>query len=301
MSTEVAVKEPGKDVATASKAVATRKPGIYFNIDIEDYHSGPGVSKSGLWTIHKSTPAHYKYPPVVEKTTTSQGIADFGHATHTAVLEPEKFERLVYRGPEDRKGNKWTDAKEFCKLEGMTLLTQSQFDECQVIRDMVHANAFINNIITGGKTEVESSGYRIDPKTGVLVRWRPDFYREDIGIMLDVKTTESAQPEAFARSVVNFGYHAQEAHYTDGHVGLGRPVNGFLFLALEKKSPYAAALYELPPSIVQEGRVAMERATEVYAGCLKTDTWPAYPEGVQELAFKRWSYELTDAPIDGEE
>ncbi|QND53444.1 hypothetical protein HB779_17285 [Phyllobacterium sp. 628] len=272
------------------------KPGIYGGIPNEAYHSGPGISKSGLWTIQTKTPAHYKFPPIVEETTQTKAVKDFGTGAHLAILEPELFEKLVVRGPDDRRGNKWTDLAEGCKLSGKLLLVSKAYDEILALRDSVHADPFINGIITGGKAMVEPSGYAIDPVTGCLCRVRPDLYREDLGIILDVKTTESAHPDAFARSVINYGYHAQEAFYSDIWASLNKPVNGWVFLTFEKKSPYAAAAYELPPSIVEEGRATMRQALDRYAECTKTNRWPAYGEGVQELTFKHWAYRLTDAP-----
>ena len=164
------------------------------------------------------------------------------------------------------------------------------------MRDTVHADTWINSIITGGTPIIEASGYHIDEPTSELVRVRPDFYREDLGIILDLKTTGSAHPDAFARSVVDYGYHAQEAIYSDTWRSLGKPVEGFVFLAVEKETPFAFAVYELPPSIVEEGRAMMRKALDTYAACRASDSWPAYGDGVQELSFKRWAYRLTEAP-----
>lgn len=267
------------------------KPGIYHNIPNTVYHAGPGISKSGLWTIHTQSPAHYRFAEREQK-----NHFDFGEACHLAILEPNKFEQQVYRGPEDRRGNKWKDADEWCSVERKLLLTSGDYDSVLAIRDAVHADQWINSIITGGEPLVEASGYWIDEETGFLCRCRPDLYREDLGIIIDLKSTISAHPDAFARSVVNYGYHAQEAFYSDGWSAIGKPVNGFVFLAWEKKAPYAHAVYELPPSIVEEGRAIMRQALETYAECAREDYWPGYKEGVQELEFKRWAYRLTDAP-----
>jgi len=273
------------------------KPGIYSNktLSNEQYHSGPGISKSGLWTLDTKSPAHLKFGVRKES-----AAFDFGEACHMAILEPNLFEALVTRGPEDRRGNKWKDMVEACALDGKLLLTAGDYDGVLAIRDAVHADQWINSILTTGVREVEHSGYWIDPETGVLCRCRPDLYRADLGIIIDVKSTQSAHPDKFARSVINYGYHAQEAFYSDGYRALGRDVQGFVFLAWEKEEPYAYAVYELPPSIVEEGRVQMRRALNTYADCLASDHWPAYGDGVRELPISRWAYRLTEAPAADE-
>ena len=269
----------------------TRKPGIYLNMPNEDYHAGPGISKSGLWTIQTQSPAHYKFAVREEKS-----YFDFGDACHKAILEPNEFEAKVVRGPDDRRGNKWKDQLEACSLDDKLLLTAGDYDAVLAIRDVIHGDSWLNSIITGGKPMIEASGYAIDAETGELRRVRPDLYREDIEIILDVKSSQSAHPDAFARSVINYGYHAQEAFYSDTWRDIGKPVSGFAFLAFEKKPPYAFAIYELPPSIVDEGRALMRQALDTYHTCRKNNSWPSYGEGVQELEFKRWAYRATAAP-----
>lgn len=269
------------------------KPGIYPDIPNESYHAGPGISKSGLWTIQAKSPAHYKFGEAV-----ASKEFDFGEACHLAILQPDLFEAKIVRGPDDRRGNKWKDAAEMCRIDSKLLLTSGDFDGVLAIRDAVHGDAWINSIVTGGKPVVEASGYWIDEATGVLCRARPDLFREDLSIIVDVKSTASAHPDDFARSVVNYGYHAQEAFYSDGMRALGKSVEGFVFLAWEKKPPYAFAVYELPPAIVEEGRALMRRALDTYAACKLDNNWPAYGAGVQELSFKRWAYRLTEAPND---
>lgn len=274
-----------------SSVRADIKPGIYEGIPNEAYHAGPGISKSGLWTIHTQTPAHYKFGERV-----TSAAFDLGEACHLAILQPELFETQVVRGPDDRRGNKWKDIAEACQIEGKLLLTSGDYDASLAIRDAVHADAWINSIITGGKPLIEASAYWTDPTTGVLCRCRPDLYREDLGIILDVKTTTSAHPGEFGKSVANYGYHAQEAFYSDGMRANRKPVEGFVFLAWEKKSPYAKSVFELPPAIVEEGRAICKAALRTYATCQRGNHWPAYAGGVQELTIPRWAYKLTPPP-----
>lgn len=278
--------------ALAPKAIpGVVKPGIYPDISNEAYHAGPGISKTGLWMIYNQTPAHYRFGEREAKPE-----FDFGTAVHLAILEPEQFEDRVFKGPENRRGNTWKDAEAEAANLGKLLLTGPDYEAVQIIRDAVHADAWLCGIITGGKPLVENSAYAIDPDTGVLKKCRPDLHRQDLGVMLDVKTSASASPDAFARAVVNYGYHAQEAHYTDTWRDAGGEVNAFAFIVVEKKAPYAFAVYELPPSIVDEGRAIIRKSMATYAECERSGVWPGFPSGVQELGFQRWAYRETEAP-----
>jgi hypothetical protein len=272
-------------------------PGIYPDIPNDAYHAGPGISKSGLWTIYNQTPAHYRFPPAKKELTTQQiADRDFGSAAHVAILEPERFESGVFKGPKDRTGNKWKDAVAEAANLGRILVVQEAYERILAMRDTLHANARISKILTGGKPQVEASGYWLDPVTGELCRCRPDHYRPDLELITDYKTAESVHPDAFARAVENYGYHVQEDHYTEGWRQCGNKVSGFAFLAQEKKSPYAFKMYEIPPSFAAEGSAIKRKALDTYHECVKANSWPGYGDEVEELKFKRWSYRETPAP-----
>jgi len=275
-----------------AETIKNVSPGIHPMIENEAYHAGPGISKSGLWTIHNQTPAHYRYAEPAEKTHFS-----VGEAIHLAVLQPEEFEVKVMKGPKDRRGNNWKDFLAEAGNTGRLLLTEGDFEAALEVRDVVHADAFLNGLIVSPHSQVEHSAFWIDEESGMLCKCRPDLYRSDLGIMLDLKSTIDAGFDPFARSVVNYGYHAQEAWYSDGYRALGQNVEGFVFLALEKTKPFCHAIYELPPSIVEEGRVIMSRALTTYAQCKAVDRWPGHRAGVTELKFKPWAYTVTPAPV----
>lgn len=66
------------------------EPGIYDNITNHDYHSGPGISKSGLDLIAKS-PAHYHYAVTAANDNEPTAAQALGTAFHALLLEPEVF------------------------------------------------------------------------------------------------------------------------------------------------------------------------------------------------------------------
>lgn len=268
-------------------AFTAGQPGIYEDIPGEAYHAGPGISRTGLWKIHSRSPRHFRFGK--QKDTDAFSL---GEAAHLAILQPDAFETRVCRGPDDRRGNRWKDAQEAAELDGRMLLTAGDFDAVLEIRDAVHSDAWVSAILTGGDRQIEASGCWLDEETGVLCRCRPDLYRRDLKVIVDIKTTVSARSDDFAKSVVSYGYHAQEAFYSDGWRVLGQEVDAFVFIALEKEAPWAKAVYELPPSIVEEGRAIMRKTLPVFEECQRTNIWPGYPEGVQELQFPRWAYTL---------
>lgn len=268
-------------------------PGIHPGIDDDAYHGGPGISKSGLWTIYTKSPAHYRFAPSKDT-----GAFSLGKAAHIAILEPETFEARVMKGPADRRGNNWKDAQAEAANTGRLLLTSGDYDTGLLMRDAVHADARINAIIASSQSQIEHSGFWIDEETGVLCKCRPDLYRPDLGIMLDLKSTTDAHPDAFARSVISYGYHTQEAWYAGGYRALQQNVEGFVFLAVEKTDPFVCALYELPPSIVAEGQAIARKALARYAECAAADQWPGYSGEITELTFKRWSYQETHPDME---
>lgn len=279
---------------------ATRPLGIFDGISNEAYHASPAISKSGLWEIYTKTPAHYRFAEREQS-----AAFDFGTAVHTAILEPETFEARVLRGPLDRRGNKWADAQAEATNTGKMLLTAGDFDDALEVRDVIHADAWLNQIITGGTPVVEQSAFWLQPVGDDLVycRARPDLIRTDLGLMLDLKTTADASARSFAKSAADYGYHAQEAFYTQGWMAAGGcEITGTVFLAVEKKKPFAYQMFELQPSAVAEGKAAMDRALEAYARCQRDGEWQGYaqPNGVTELILPRWAYRETEAPTGAE-
>jgi exodeoxyribonuclease VIII len=279
-------------------------PGIHA-LTNEDYHAAPGISKTGLWTIHTKTPFHFRYGE-----RKSSSFFDLGSAAHTAVLEPVKLDFTIMCGPDDRRGNKWKDAQERAAHEGLTLLTGPDYDRLYRIRDSADKNATLRALRPG--LVVEQSGFAIDPETGVLCRCRPDGYQPSSGIILDLKTTTDGGASAFARSVANFGYHVQDAFYSGvwqqalisgvEHFDNTIPtVYGFVFVVVETTAPYVTSTYELDPSAVDEGRAIYRAALARYAECARTDVWPAYPDEPEPLKLPRWAHKLTPAPDYREE
>ncbi|MGE5046901.1 exodeoxyribonuclease VIII, partial [Yersinia enterocolitica] len=68
------------------------EPGHYQDISNEDYHSGPGVSKSQLDDV-AINPAILTWKKTAPVDTEKLKALDMGTALHCLLLEPEEFDK----------------------------------------------------------------------------------------------------------------------------------------------------------------------------------------------------------------
>jgi hypothetical protein len=270
-----------------------RLPGI-CQMSEEDYHSGPGISKSGLWTIHDKTPFHFKYGS--KETTDAMA---FGSAAHCAILEPGLFDLKFYRGPVDRRGNKWKAGQEIAASTGRECLTEGDFDTALRLRDVLQRNEIVRRL-TAGTPSIEQSAFWIDRKTGELCKCRPDIYNHDSNIMGDIKSTTDASARAFKKRIREKGYFVQEAWYRAGwqHAGGGK-VDAFVFIAIEKAAPHASAVYELPERALKMGQRIARHALDRYHHCNTQGAWPSYSAEILELDMDDFAYRDEEARLSG--
>jgi len=270
--------------------------GMTLGLSNADYHSLPSVSSSMLKTILRS-PAHYKaayLSGAPRKEPTASMV--LGSLTHSLFLEPENFGSEYIIAPEcDRrtKEGKAVYAAFQDAAEGLTIITADQLQTAQAM-----ANALCGHIIyeamTGG--HAEASIFWTDDHTGLACRIRPDYHiaPSDVwptGLIIDVKSTDDARAEAFARTCVNFGYDLSAAMYSDGfqqHYGTTEPPL-FLLLVVERDAPYAVACYECSPEMLDKGNEKYRKAMQLLADSTASGEWPAYDEGIQLLNLPKWA------------
>lgn len=266
---------------------------IIADMSAAEYHGADAVGKSSLWTLHTKTPAH-----VSGQEDESNSDMDFGTAVHCAVLEPHRFDAAVIRGPEDRRGNKWKDA--LAEHPSSLVLPSPVFDRVLRLRDTVMRDPIVQNL-PSEFAMIEHSAFWMDFETAVKCKCRPDLYRGDQSLIVDLKTTGDATKHTWLKRAMDMGYHVQDAWYSDGWaLADGGDVDTFLFLVIERDPPYAHAIYELGLSERDLGRRIARKALERYATCLKANDWPGHENGVQvmtfpEGVFARESYDGTYA------
>lgn len=288
---------------------ATGNPlGIIHGVDIDAYHSGAGISKTGLDEIARSPAIHYALSRAQDRPPRKERAGQLeGALAHCAILEPDEFDRRYavtpYDAPRRPTATQWGAKKpspesvaamdwwrEFeARTSGARIITAEQYETAQAQAKSVMQIDEVADLLSDGLPEV--SAYWRDPATGVLCRCRPDWVHEtpDGVILLDVKTCASAAPDEFARQIWRKRYHVQAAYYSDGYcIAANRPVLAFVFVAVESEYPYAACAMAIDDAWMDAGREAYRRDLETYARCLKDDYWPGYSSGVELLSMSKW-------------
>lgn len=268
------------------------KTGVYSGISNDNYHGGVGVSKSGLDVLARS-PLHYwaKYIDPNRERKEPTPAMKLGTAIHTAVLEPDEFSKRhkvapqVDRRTKDGKAT-WEQFVAEAEAAGADLISAEDFAICQAISQQVRQHPTARKVFANGK--VELSAYWTDKETGLLCKCRPDLLA--LPLVVDLKSTEDASAEGFAKSAWNFRYWVQAAWYVDGiEQATGQRPDAFVFGAFEKSAPYACAFYFADESMLDMGRREYRRLLRILADCKAADRWPGYTTDVTPLGVPAWA------------
>lgn len=253
--------------------------GSYVNLPISEYHADSAVGSSTLKTVHSKSPLHAKTGSSI-----SSKAADYGTAFHVAILEPERFEKDVVCGPEDRRGNRWKDL--LAENVGKTVLVQSEYEDCCAARDALWKSATIQGLL-GKKKYAERSIFWRDEETGLMLKARPDFETTDCTIV-DLKTTVSARCRSFENDAFKYCYHIQEAHYLEGMNNVEFDTYNFVFLAVEKSNPFAWTIFEYDDASRVEAKRQWRNALNLWAICKEHNDYLSYTER-DTISIPKWA------------
>ncbi len=259
-------------------------PGVYDVYTNAEYHAADGISKSDLDLIHRS-PAHYKAARHEDTP-----ALKFGSAFHCAVLEHDRFNETYTIVEGDRRTKVVKDAIKDAEAAGKIILTADDFNALMGMSQAVFKNPICAALLRDSLKEHSVFGELDD----VRVKCRPDGWNVEKGVLFDLKSTEDASPEGFARTVAKYRYHVQDAFYR--HV-IASTIGGdaddlsFIFIAVEKKPPFAVALYTLDELAKLQGWVSAREDLRTFREASERDNWPGYSPKIETLVLPRWAVE----------
>lgn len=268
--------------SAAEKATDDGLPLGIIDLPADEYHADrSAVSKGWLDMIDRS-PAHLKlYLDGARREPTPAMM--LGSLIHTAVLEPDLLPTEYAVAPQvDRrtKVGKAAYAEWLEEHANMTHVTSEQMDTAIAVRDAVMQHRAASALLSKGSPE-QTVVWR-DAGTGEKCKARADWLRDSMTI--DLKSTSDARPEAFAKSIANFRYDVQAAHYSDGFER-----DRFVFIAVEAQPPYGVAVYVADPSIFERGNTLRDRNLDTYSACMARNHWPGYEDTIQSISLPAWA------------
>jgi PDDEXK-like domain of unknown function (DUF3799) len=290
-------------VTTPTVNLTATGDAVVRDLPHDEYLRHPALSASGAkLLVQPGGPARYLYrlanpePP--------RDVFDVGHAAHAAVLGvgPD----LIVLDFPDWRSKAARDARDDARAAGQVPILP---DTARQVADMaaaLRADPLASKVITPGGGEPEVSLFWHDDEHDVDRRGRVDWLRKADGngrlILVDYKTASSAAPDAFARAVVNFGYHQQAAWYRDLVVGLGLASSApFLFVVQETTPPYLCNVIELDEATLLMGADLNARALRTFAECTTSGHWPGYTAaGIATVSAPRWAHVQHEAAEYGD-
>ncbi|MES0445018.1 MAG: PD-(D/E)XK nuclease-like domain-containing protein [Desulfobacterales bacterium] len=209
-----------------------------------------------------------------------------GTLVHCAVLEPEEFDDRYVVAPVINKRTNAGKAewKEFVEANAAkAVLTMEEKDTAFYIARCVMAHSVARDLLTGGEAERVYSWE--NEKFGVACKGKADYVNGNI--VVDLKTAQDASPGGFSRSCANFGYHMQDAHYTEGS-----QCDQFIFVVVETTYPFVVEVYELDEDAKLIGRDKTDQALHRFQELNMFDLWGVNYSGedkVTKLSLPGWA------------
>ena len=244
-----------------------------------EYHAADGISASDLKLLEIS-PLHLANKELFQF---ESEVFDFGSLVHKMVLEPDDVEKEFVKMPEFNlrtKAGKEEKAKfEEENLE-KTIISPTDWERAEKMSKNILAIA--GNLIKKGKCE---ESFFAKDEYGIIRKCRPDCYIEALGIVIDIKTTQSTKPFDFQKSIYEYRYHYQAYWYLKTLKLLGKKANQFIFIAVEKKEPFMVRLFKISDSAISRAEIEVENLIQDYVKYLETGK----AQVVEEIELPNWA------------
>lgn len=267
--------------------------GLHFGIPAEEYHAIDACSNSSLSIIHNQSPRHLRYRLDNRDTEKTPALV-LGEAAHSCILEPDDFASHYVAAPVcDKRTNVGKDIwSRFCAENiGKKILTADQHQTADAIRSAVWSHPAARELLQRGIDREVSCFFEID---GLECKARFDAPAFTVNAIVDVKTTEDASPDAFTRSIFNYGYHRQGSFYLRGAAACGQVVEHFVIIAVEKCPPFGVGVYRLTDEALEAGETQLAPLIATFAKCQRSGEWPGYGNEVRDIGIPDWAMKKID-------
>ncbi len=195
------------------------------------------------------------------------------------------------------RGKKAQDARDEARAAGAAPILPPELEQIEAMAAAIRGHHLARHLLCRDDVQAEKSFFWRDGEYGIWRRSRLDALRlPGPGNMLtcpviaDYKTADCADPGTFARNAASYGYHMQQAQYSDAVAAVLGADPEFFFVVQEKKEPYLVSVVQLDEPSVAAGRRRNAEAMEIYRDCQAVDIWPGYNTGdIATVSLPAWA------------
>lgn len=258
------------------------KKKVVHDLAAAEYHASPALGSSTVRALLSSTPAHALHKLQHAEQSEAQAL---GTAVHCSVLTPQLYSAEIAIAPEcDRRTTlgKETHAKFLSSVGNRTVISLKQQETVDKVWGAINSCRTAKALLDRCQQR-ELSLFHLD---NCATKARLDAYSR--GIVLDIKTTRDASRAGFERSISQYGYGIQAAHYRRVIEGVGLAFTDFIFIVVETEKPFGVAVYAMEEEVMDLYEPQVEQAIADWTLCQETQTFRAYPDEIQKVSVPRW-------------
>ena len=251
-----------------------------------DYRKAIGLSQSSLKIFSKSA-AHY-LASTEEQHEPSDAMI-LGSVFHAIMLQPNEAKNLyAVKLKVDGRSKEGKAYNENFALEnaGKFIINVEQEAQLMAMKTSILGHPKASVLLAHSDyRELPVFGTYPTPYGDVRLKGLIDAYDSKDGIVNDIKTCESASPEDFKRAIWDRRYDFQDVQYGWLLENAGKPVNQFNFICVEKKPPFAVAVYSISAESLLKSAGRWEDLVIEFGACTSSGIWKAYSDEVIELSL----------------
>lgn len=265
-----------------------------LDVGPDEYHADPcdtpSLSASIATTLVTRSPLHAwsEHPRLGGRGKSPTRAMDLGTVVHALVLGAgRQYARIDCA---DYRTKAAQEARDDARANGLVPILarelESALGAAGAIKDRLRNE---HGIVLAGSSEIavtwtEQSAIGPVRCRGMFDHWLPR-------LIVDLKTTHNAEPEAFERAMVSRGADIQHAAYLSALDALKPEDVGrteMVFVVAEVEPPYALMVGSPAGDMAELGERRWRRAIETWARCLRDDAWPGYPARRRDLHAPAW-------------
>lgn len=261
---------------------------VCYNQPEFEYRREEGANQSSLKKILES-PAHYQ--AALKSQLIPTPAMEMGTALHCITLDgSEAFDKQYVKKPEGlslatKEGKAWkaeAGRKRVLSSGGKDDPWGSVMGMDAALKQLAYFDPSQKDYIKHNEVSIYWEW------EGVKCKARLDRVDIEDGLVLDLKTTDSVEPELFTKKVVGLGYDFQAAYYAKAaEVAFGKKFD-FIFAAVERKAPYTVDLFQVDEEMMEEGMAKCVAALRTYKTCSDLGEWPNRPATIRRLSYPSW-------------